>query len=186
MFLLVILMFHYLFCSLPTDVMITVFKVGARTEKGWSFLLSMYSSMDCEAEKNKILEALASSEDVQKLYWYGTIQRTWYKETKIKAHCSLGQEPIFSWVLTSSLTWLGQGCEEFAWTRLHLGERTLTDGAEYTLFKRLGDINTHNLICVLLGNVVLPWHDVLNMLVLYINLFMLSLWECKHFRKREL
>ncbi|XP_057611735.1 leucyl-cystinyl aminopeptidase [Chionomys nivalis] len=55
--------------SLPTDVMTTVFKVGARTETGWSFLLSMYFSMGSEAEKNKILEALASSEDVQKLYW---------------------------------------------------------------------------------------------------------------------
>lgn len=62
--------------GLPTDVMLTVFKVGARTKKGWSFLLNMYSSMGSEAEKNKILEALASSEDVQKLYWYGTIQRT--------------------------------------------------------------------------------------------------------------
>uniref|UniRef100_A0A8C5KC74 Leucyl-cystinyl aminopeptidase n=1 Tax=Jaculus jaculus TaxID=51337 RepID=A0A8C5KC74_JACJA len=55
--------------SLPTDVMTTVFKVGAKTEKGWSFLLSMYISIGSEAEKNKILEALASSEDVRKLYW---------------------------------------------------------------------------------------------------------------------
>jgi len=55
--------------SLPTDVMSTVFKVGAKTEKGWSFLLSKYVSVDSEAEKNKILEALASSEDVRKLYW---------------------------------------------------------------------------------------------------------------------
>ncbi|XP_034870826.1 leucyl-cystinyl aminopeptidase [Mirounga leonina] len=54
---------------LPTDVMSTVFKVGAKTEKGWSFLLSKYVSVDSEAEKNKILEALASSEDVRKLYW---------------------------------------------------------------------------------------------------------------------
>ncbi|XP_066237989.1 leucyl-cystinyl aminopeptidase isoform X1 [Saccopteryx leptura] len=55
--------------SLPTDVMTAVFKVGARTEKGWSFLLSKYISIGSEAEKNKILEALASSEDVRKLYW---------------------------------------------------------------------------------------------------------------------
>nr|XP_060490078.1 leucyl-cystinyl aminopeptidase [Panthera onca] len=55
--------------SLPTDVMTTVFKVGAQTEKGWSFLLSKYVSIGSEAEKNKILEALASSEDVRKLYW---------------------------------------------------------------------------------------------------------------------
>ncbi|MBZ3882684.1 Leucyl-cystinyl aminopeptidase [Sciurus carolinensis] len=55
--------------SLPTDVMTTVFKAGAKTEKGWSFLLSKYKSIGSEAEKNKILEALASSEDVRKLYW---------------------------------------------------------------------------------------------------------------------
>ncbi|KAM7147884.1 leucyl-cystinyl aminopeptidase isoform 1-T1 [Molossus nigricans] len=55
--------------SLPTDVMTAVFKVGARTEKGWLFLLSKYTSLGSEAEKNKILEALASSEDVRKLYW---------------------------------------------------------------------------------------------------------------------
>ncbi|XP_061280441.1 leucyl-cystinyl aminopeptidase isoform X2 [Bos javanicus] len=55
--------------SLPTDVMTTVFKAGAKTEGGWSFLLSKYVSLGSEAEKNKILEALASSEDVRKLYW---------------------------------------------------------------------------------------------------------------------
>nr|XP_025147986.1 leucyl-cystinyl aminopeptidase isoform X3 [Bubalus bubalis] len=56
--------------SLPTDVMTTVFKAGAKTEGGWSFLLSKYVSLGSEAEKNKILEALASSEDVRKLYWF--------------------------------------------------------------------------------------------------------------------
>lgn len=55
--------------SLPTDVMATVFKAGAKTEGGWSFLLSKYVSLGSEAEKNKILKALASSEDVRKLYW---------------------------------------------------------------------------------------------------------------------
>ncbi|XP_006867951.1 PREDICTED: leucyl-cystinyl aminopeptidase [Chrysochloris asiatica] len=55
--------------SLPTDVMTTVFKVGSKTEKGWSFLLSIYYTVSSEAEKNKILEALASSDDVRKLYW---------------------------------------------------------------------------------------------------------------------
>ncbi|XP_048186963.1 leucyl-cystinyl aminopeptidase [Perognathus longimembris pacificus] len=55
--------------SIPTDVMTTVFKVGAKTETGWLFLLRSYSTVGSEAEKNKILEALASSEDVQRLYW---------------------------------------------------------------------------------------------------------------------
>ncbi|XP_005326197.2 leucyl-cystinyl aminopeptidase [Ictidomys tridecemlineatus] len=55
--------------SLPTDVMTTVFKAGAKTEEGWLFLLSKYKSVGSEAEKNKILEALASSKDVWKLHW---------------------------------------------------------------------------------------------------------------------
>lgn len=67
-------MFDHLSYSLPTDVMTTVFKVGAKTDKGWSFLLGKYISIGSEAEKNKILEALASSEDVRKLYWYETTQ----------------------------------------------------------------------------------------------------------------
>lgn len=69
-----VLTFEHLSYSLPTDVMTAVFKVGARTESGWSFLLSKYISIGSEAEKNKILEALASSEDVRKLYWYETNQ----------------------------------------------------------------------------------------------------------------
>lgn len=55
--------------------MTTVFKVGAKTESGWSFLLSKYVSLGSEAEKNKILEALASSENVRKLYWYEATKR---------------------------------------------------------------------------------------------------------------
>ncbi|XP_002744830.4 leucyl-cystinyl aminopeptidase isoform X1 [Callithrix jacchus] len=54
---------------LPTDVMTTVFKVGAKTEKGWSFLWEKYNSSGSETEKNKILQALASSENVHRLYW---------------------------------------------------------------------------------------------------------------------
>ncbi|XP_067425164.1 leucyl-cystinyl aminopeptidase isoform X2 [Emydura macquarii macquarii] len=56
--------------SLPTDVMKTVFTTGAKTDDGWKFLLSMYMSSDPEAEeKHKMLEALASTEDVRKLIW---------------------------------------------------------------------------------------------------------------------
>ncbi|XP_074061294.1 leucyl-cystinyl aminopeptidase [Macrotis lagotis] len=55
--------------SLPTDVMPVVFKVGAKTEAGWTFLFEKYDSLESEAERNKILEALASSEDVRKLHW---------------------------------------------------------------------------------------------------------------------
>uniref|UniRef100_A0A8C3TIM4 Leucyl and cystinyl aminopeptidase n=1 Tax=Chelydra serpentina TaxID=8475 RepID=A0A8C3TIM4_CHESE len=55
--------------SLPTDVMKTVFTTGAKTDDGWEFLLSMYTSSVSEAEKHKMLEALASTEDVRKLIW---------------------------------------------------------------------------------------------------------------------
>uniref|UniRef100_A0A8C3HR56 Aminopeptidase n=1 Tax=Chrysemys picta bellii TaxID=8478 RepID=A0A8C3HR56_CHRPI len=55
--------------GLPTDVMKTVFTAGAKTDDGWEFLLSMYTSSVSEAEKHKMLEALASTEDVRKLIW---------------------------------------------------------------------------------------------------------------------
>ncbi|XP_054843508.1 leucyl-cystinyl aminopeptidase [Eublepharis macularius] len=53
--------------SLPTDVMKIIFTAGAKTEVGWQFLLQMYSSLVSEAEKLKILEALASTDDVGNL-----------------------------------------------------------------------------------------------------------------------
>ncbi|XP_069082023.1 leucyl-cystinyl aminopeptidase-like isoform X2 [Pleurodeles waltl] len=55
--------------SLPTDVMKIVFKAGAKTEEGWTTLLNMYRSSMYEAEKTKLLEALASTDDVRKLIW---------------------------------------------------------------------------------------------------------------------
>ncbi|XP_061478670.1 leucyl-cystinyl aminopeptidase isoform X2 [Rhineura floridana] len=55
--------------SLPTDVMKIIFTAGAKTEIGWNFLLSMYTSLVSEPEKLKILEALASTDDVRKLSW---------------------------------------------------------------------------------------------------------------------
>ncbi|XP_078531560.1 leucyl-cystinyl aminopeptidase [Lissotriton helveticus] len=55
--------------SLPTDVMKIVFKAGANTEEGWTTLLNEYRSSLYEAEKTKLLEALASTEDAKKLIW---------------------------------------------------------------------------------------------------------------------
>ncbi|EMP41184.1 Leucyl-cystinyl aminopeptidase [Chelonia mydas] len=55
--------------SLPTDVMKTVFTTGAKTDDGWEFLLRMYTSSVSEAEKHKMLDALASTEDIRKLIW---------------------------------------------------------------------------------------------------------------------
>lgn len=96
-FFLVLLIFDHLSYSLPTDVMTTVFKVGAKTDKGWSFLLSKYVSGGSEAEKNKILEALASSEDVWKLYWYETNKGVTCRNQKHKTLCfSCGEAPFSS------------------------------------------------------------------------------------------
>ncbi|KFQ24635.1 Leucyl-cystinyl aminopeptidase, partial [Merops nubicus] len=55
--------------SLPSDVMKAVFTAGAKSSDGWEFLLKVYSSSVPEAEKSKIIEALASTEDVRKLIW---------------------------------------------------------------------------------------------------------------------
>uniref|UniRef100_A0A0F7Z9B0 Leucyl-cystinyl aminopeptidase-like n=1 Tax=Crotalus adamanteus TaxID=8729 RepID=A0A0F7Z9B0_CROAD len=55
--------------SLPTNVMKIIFTAGAKTEAGWQFLLKMYSFVDSEPEKLKILESLTSTNDVKKLIW---------------------------------------------------------------------------------------------------------------------
>ncbi|KAM8960222.1 leucyl-cystinyl aminopeptidase [Pelodytes ibericus] len=54
---------------IPTNVMKTVFKVGAMTDSGWERLLRIYSSSLFETEKLKILEALASTNDARKILW---------------------------------------------------------------------------------------------------------------------
>uniref|UniRef100_A0A8C3LY18 Leucyl-cystinyl aminopeptidase n=1 Tax=Chrysolophus pictus TaxID=9089 RepID=A0A8C3LY18_CHRPC len=55
--------------SLPSDLMKAIFITGAKTNDGWEFLLKMYSSSVPEAEKSKMIEALASTEDVRKMMW---------------------------------------------------------------------------------------------------------------------
>lgn len=54
---------------LPTAVTPIVFKVGAKTDEGWEHLLNMYTVSLYEAEKIKILEALASTDHGKKLLW---------------------------------------------------------------------------------------------------------------------
>ncbi|XP_010143303.1 PREDICTED: leucyl-cystinyl aminopeptidase-like, partial [Buceros rhinoceros silvestris] len=55
---------------LPSDVMKAIFIAGAKSRDGWEFLLNMYSTSVSEAEKSKMIEALASTEDFRKLIWY--------------------------------------------------------------------------------------------------------------------
>ncbi|XP_041083380.1 leucyl-cystinyl aminopeptidase isoform X2 [Polyodon spathula] len=55
--------------SIPADLMRTVFTVGIQHCDGWDSLLQAYSSSQLEAEREKMLQALASSTDVRKLIW---------------------------------------------------------------------------------------------------------------------
>uniref|UniRef100_A0A667YCK6 Aminopeptidase n=1 Tax=Myripristis murdjan TaxID=586833 RepID=A0A667YCK6_9TELE len=56
--------------NLPTDVAETVYSVGARDEHGWASLFHTYTISLSEAQKEKILSALASSRDTSKLHRY--------------------------------------------------------------------------------------------------------------------
>ncbi|KAL2092099.1 hypothetical protein ACEWY4_011897 [Coilia grayii] len=53
--------------SLPGDVTETVFSIGAQEPEGWDFLLGRYTTCMSEAQKEKILSALATSQDPTKL-----------------------------------------------------------------------------------------------------------------------
>ncbi|XP_072521294.1 endoplasmic reticulum aminopeptidase 2 [Salminus brasiliensis] len=53
--------------SLPSDVTDTIYMVGAQDDSGWHYLLEKYEVSMSEAEKCKILSALASSRDSSKL-----------------------------------------------------------------------------------------------------------------------
>ncbi|XP_014016590.1 endoplasmic reticulum aminopeptidase 2 [Salmo salar] len=54
--------------SLPADVTETVFSVGAQEDSGWASLLHIYTLSLSETHKHKILSALASSRDTNKLH----------------------------------------------------------------------------------------------------------------------
>nr|XP_061803918.1 endoplasmic reticulum aminopeptidase 2-like [Nerophis lumbriciformis] len=53
--------------KLPTDVAETVYAVGAKDDHGWGSLLHMYKTASSPALKDKILFALTSSRDINKL-----------------------------------------------------------------------------------------------------------------------
>lgn len=56
--------------SLPTDVAETVYSVGAQDDHGWASLLHTYKISLSEAQKHKILFALTTSKDTNKLQVY--------------------------------------------------------------------------------------------------------------------
>ncbi|XP_020388085.1 endoplasmic reticulum aminopeptidase 2 isoform X2 [Rhincodon typus] len=53
--------------NLPTDVLQVVYSVGAQSSDGWDYLLKKYTQSVSGAEKNKIVSALTSSRDPEKL-----------------------------------------------------------------------------------------------------------------------
>lgn len=55
--------------SLPIDVTLAVFAVGAQSTEGWDFLYSKYQSSLSSTEKSQIEFALCTSQDPEKLRW---------------------------------------------------------------------------------------------------------------------
>lgn len=55
--------------SLPIDVTLAVFAVGAQNTEGWDFLYSKYQSSLSSTEKSQIEFALCTSQDPEKLQW---------------------------------------------------------------------------------------------------------------------
>ncbi|KAG9355080.1 hypothetical protein JZ751_001793 [Albula glossodonta] len=55
--------------KIPGDLMKTVFSVGAQTDDGWVKLLETYKHSKVDAEKRKMLRALASTQDVRRIVW---------------------------------------------------------------------------------------------------------------------
>lgn len=55
--------------SLPIDVTMAVFAVGAQNTEGWDFLYSKYQSSLSSTEKSQIEFALCTSQDPEKLQW---------------------------------------------------------------------------------------------------------------------
>uniref|UniRef100_A0A8C5BEE3 Aminopeptidase n=1 Tax=Gadus morhua TaxID=8049 RepID=A0A8C5BEE3_GADMO len=52
---------------LPADLTETIYSVGAQDERGWEFLLHAYTASPSETHKHKILSAMGSSRDKNKL-----------------------------------------------------------------------------------------------------------------------
>lgn len=55
--------------SLPIDVTLAVFAVGAQNTEGWDFLYSKYQSSLSSTEKSQIEFSLCISQDPEKLQW---------------------------------------------------------------------------------------------------------------------
>ncbi|GCB79454.1 hypothetical protein scyTo_0018753, partial [Scyliorhinus torazame] len=55
--------------SLPSDVTMAIFAVGAQSTEGWDFLFEKYRNSLFNSEKSKISVALTISKNTEKLQW---------------------------------------------------------------------------------------------------------------------
>jgi hypothetical protein len=66
----IVLAHGYIFShSLPVDVTLAVFSVGAQNTEGWDFLYSKYQSSLSSTEKSQIEFALCTSQNKEKIQW---------------------------------------------------------------------------------------------------------------------
>lgn len=54
---------------IPGDLQRAVFSVAAQTDSGWEYLLGAYRHASYDAEKRRILQALASTQDARRIVW---------------------------------------------------------------------------------------------------------------------
>ncbi|KAM4577453.1 leucyl-cystinyl aminopeptidase [Odontesthes bonariensis] len=55
--------------QIPGDLQLVVFSVAAQSDEDWSTLLTMYTKATNDAEKRKILQGLASTQDPRRVVW---------------------------------------------------------------------------------------------------------------------
>ncbi|XP_072244139.1 leucyl-cystinyl aminopeptidase [Leuresthes tenuis] len=55
--------------KIPGDLQLVVFSVAAQSDEDWSTLLTMYRTATNDAEKRKILQGLASTQDPRRVVW---------------------------------------------------------------------------------------------------------------------
>lgn len=70
-------MVSFLFSSLPVDVSMAVFTIGARTQEGWDFLFEKYRSSLQMSVKSRLKSAMSFSPLQDKLKWcvhYPTVE----------------------------------------------------------------------------------------------------------------
>lgn len=56
-------------CRIPGDLQRVVFTVAAQSDEDWDTLLHMYAHATYDAEKRKMLQGLASTQNARRLVW---------------------------------------------------------------------------------------------------------------------